>query len=176
MTRSEEVYRRFTQGDDRAFEELVIEYRTPITVFVRRFVNSESVAEDVAQDVFVELLEKRGFRYKSSLRSYLFAIARHKAIDYLRRHHREMVSDETVEFVTAETPETALLAWEKRELLKETLAQLKDDRRLALLLTAAEGLSYDEAAEALHTTPKRIKNLCYRARQQLHRAVQEDKS
>lgn len=175
MTRPEELYRQFAEGNDRAFEELVILYRTPITEFVRRFVCGEVAAEDVAQDVFAELLEKRGFRYKSSLRSYLFAVARHKAIDHIRRHRREMVSDDTPCSVTAETPETALLQREKRELVKQALAQLKDDRRLALLLTTAEGLSYEEAARVLHTTPKHIKNLCYRARQQLHRVVQEDK-
>lgn len=174
MATPEEVYRAFLDGDEAAFEELIRQFRQPVTAFIRRFVPDPDAAQDVAQDVFVEVLEKRNFRFASGLRSWLFAIARHKAIDYIRKHKRVMpLEDLPAAADHRPGPEEEVIARERRERAKRALEQLKDDRRLALVLTAAEGLSYEEAAAVLHKTPDQIKNLCYRGRQQLRQAMKE---
>ena len=171
---SETLYQAFLDGDKDAFTELVHRYREPLTHFILRFVGNYDTAEDLAADVFVEVLEKRNYRFASAFRSWLFSIARHKAIDHIRKHRREYPLEEA-EHLCDPTPgpEDALLKAERREAANAALRELKDDRRMALFLTAVEGMSYEEAAAVLHKTPRQIKNLCYRARQQLRQEVEQ---
>lgn len=174
MTTPEELYRRYLDGDQPAFEELVVLFRRPVTGFIWRFLADEHSAEDVAQDVFVTVLEKPHYRFSGSFRAWLFGIARHKAIDYIRRHRRTLpLSELTDRPDGAPGPEETVLASERRRQVNDLLLQLKDDRRLALLLTAGEGLSYEETAAVLHKTPDQIRNLCHRGRQQLRQAMKE---
>ncbi len=173
MKTAEELFFDFLQGDQHAFEELVYRFREPLTAFLYRILLNRETAQDVAQDVFVEVLEKKGFRPKGAFRSWLFAIARHKAIDYIRKNRRTMLFDDVEHLDHTVGPEEQILAVERRERAGAALRQLKDDRRMALLLTAAEGLSYEEAAEVLHKTPDQIRNLCYRGRQQLRQMMKE---
>lgn len=171
---SEELYVAFLNGDKEAFAELVHRYREPLTAFIRRFVLDYDTAEDLAADVFVEVLEKRNYRFASAFRSWLFSIARHKAIDHIRKHRREYPLEDAEPFAgRTPGPEEALLSAERREAAAAAIRELKDDRRMALLLTAAEGMTYEEAAAVLHKTPRQIKNLCYRARQFIRQEVEQ---
>lgn len=170
---SEELYQAFLNGEEDAFARLVQQYREPLTHFIRRFVTDYDTAEDLVADVFVEVLEKRNYRFASAFRSWLFAIARNKAVDYIRKHRREYPLEEAEALHDrAPGPEEALLALERREAAKAALRELKDDRRMALLLTSVENMTYEEAAAVLRKTPRQVKNLCYRARQQLRQEVE----
>ena len=82
-------YRHFIDGDRDAFGEIVDLYRESLIFFIHRYVNDIDTAEDLAEDVFVELIvHPERFSEKSSLKTYVFAIARNKAIDWIRRHSR----------------------------------------------------------------------------------------
>ena len=82
-------YRRFIDGDRDAFGEVIDLYRESLIFFIHRYVNDMDTAEDLAEDVFVELIvHPERFGEKSSLKTYVFAIARNKAIDWIRRHSR----------------------------------------------------------------------------------------
>lgn len=82
-------YRRFIDGDQEAFGEIVDLYRENLIFFIHRYVNDLDTAEDLAEDAFVELIvHPERFEGKSSLKTFLFAIARNKAVDWLRKHKR----------------------------------------------------------------------------------------
>lgn len=167
-------YSAFLNGDAHAFEELVCLYRHPLTAFLQRFVSDYDTAEDLAADVFVVILEHKGYRPKGSFRAWLFAIARHKAIDYIRKHRHLLPLESAEHLPDRQTdPESLVLARERRTAARKALEQLKNDRRMALLLTSQEGLSYEEAAAVMHKTPSQIRNLCHRARQQLRSSAKE---
>lgn len=169
-----DLYTAFLNGDEQAFEELVRTYRHPLTTFLQRFVSDYDTAEDLAADVFVVVLERKGYRPTGSFRAWLFAIARHKAIDYIRKHRKLLPLDNTQEVSDGQQePEKLLLARERQAVARAVLSRLKDDRRMALLLTSLEGLSYEEAAAVMHKTPTQIRNLCYRGRQQLRSSAKE---
>ena len=76
-------YRRFLSGDESGFDEILKLYHDSLIFFIHRFVNNYETAEDLAADTFMELLvHKNRYRFKSSFKTYLFSIARHKAIDH----------------------------------------------------------------------------------------------
>lgn len=173
MKTAESLFGDFLKGDQQAFEELVYRFREPITAFIYRILPNRETAQDLAQDVFVEVLEKRGFRLEGGFRPWLFAIARNKTIDYIRKNRRTMPLGDVEYTDLSPGPEEQVLARERRERAKAALRQLKDERRMALWLTAAEGLSYEEAGAVLHKTADQIRNLCYRGRQQLRETMKE---
>ena len=96
MSVGNELFRRYLDGDSGAFDLIIKEYRENLIFFVMRYVRSVSVAEDIAQDAFVELLiHKNRYNFSCSLKTYLFTIAKNKAVNYLRR--RKFVSDDEID-------------------------------------------------------------------------------
>ena len=94
MDSAENLYRRFLSGDEAAFEDIVRLYRENLIYFLTRTVDIHT-AEDIAEDAFVELLlHPKRYNFSVSLKTYLFAIAKHKAQTYGRKRAREAELDE----------------------------------------------------------------------------------
>ena len=75
MEYGDDCYRRFLSGDENAFAEMVETYREGLIFFLCRYVNSVETAEDLAEDVFVEvLLHPKRYRLQCTLKTWLFAI------------------------------------------------------------------------------------------------------
>lgn len=86
MHNGESSYRRFVEGDQSAFDELMDAYRDRLIFFIKGYVGSAEEAQDIAMDTFVEILVHPGrFRFKSSFKTYIYSVARHKAVDFLRK-------------------------------------------------------------------------------------------
>lgn len=85
-------YRRFLDGDDKGLVELVGEYKDGLILFLNGYVNNISVAEELTEETFFRLITKKP-RYsgKSTFKSWLYAIGRNTAIDYIR--HRSKMHD-----------------------------------------------------------------------------------
>ena len=95
----ESSYRRFLRGDKTALEELVSTYSDELVRFVCTYVKSEAVAEDVVSDVFATLFMKgKRFTDADKLRAFLYKMTRNRAIDYLRRHRKELPLED-VDFI-----------------------------------------------------------------------------
>lgn len=93
-------YRRFLEGDESAFDEILDLYRENLIFFINRFVRDPAAAEDLAIDAFLELLvHKNRYNFKTSLKTYLFMIGRSRALDYLR--HRGKWKFEELSVVNA---------------------------------------------------------------------------
>lgn len=168
MTDLDELnYNAFLNGDNQGFEELIRRYKNQLIFFLNQYVNDFYAAEDLAQDVFVEiLLRKKRFQYRSSFKTYLFAIGRHKAIDYIRKHHRvELMSE--MEKKEEETLEDIVVKRDDLRRLMKAMKELKQEYREVILLVDFEELSYKEAAAVLHKTLPQIKVLLHRGRKQL---------
>jgi RNA polymerase sigma-70 factor (ECF subfamily) len=82
---------RFQGGDRAAFATLVKKHKTPIYNFVMRLVRSPSAAEDLAQDVFVKVVQSAAdFKHESKFSTWVYSIARNLCIDHLRKmSHRQ---------------------------------------------------------------------------------------
>ena len=162
----ESSYRRFLDGDESAASEIIREYRQGLIFFVYRYVKSESVAEDIAIDAFADLfVKKHRFNFKVSLKTYLFMIAKSKALNHLKRNKIISVSELTgMEQGGEDTPEDYILKKEKFRALYGAMSELPEDMQRVLLLIYFEEMSYAEAAKVMGVNEKKISNLLYKAK------------
>jgi RNA polymerase sigma-70 factor (ECF subfamily) len=174
-----ELVSRAQSGDEAAFTLLVERYKGPILGFVFRLTGDASAAEDVAQDTFVRAYRNlgrfaiRGLR--DSFSSWLFQLARHGAIDELRRRARrpapvpEAGADESA---PGADPADGTAARERERAIAAAVGELPEDQRTALALAAYEGLSYAEIAHIMKSSEKSVEARLYRARQFLRRRLE----
>jgi len=172
---AEEAYRAFCAGEQEAFDQLMEEFQQPLIYFLHGYVHSLEAAEDLAEETFVELLLHKGrFRGQSSFKTYLFSVARHKAIDHIRREQRRpsLPLEEIAEHSDdAMGPEELYLAQERAQGIARAIGRLPGEYQEVLRLLYLERLRYDEIARVMHKNTKQIDNLAYRARQALRGAL-----
>ena len=102
-------YRRYLDGDDNGLVEIIKEYKDGLTLYINGFVNNIFIAEDLMEETFFKLATKRPrFSGKSSFKTWLYAIARNIAIDYLR-HNSKFISDSVDELSNFLAEETLTL-------------------------------------------------------------------
>ena len=79
-------YRRFLDGDESAFEEIMQELFCGLVFFINGFVHDPHAAEDIAINAFSDLVVHRHrYNFRVSLKTYLYMVGRSRALDYLRR-------------------------------------------------------------------------------------------
>ena len=168
-------YRRFLDGDESAFDDIVTEYRESLTRFLDGYVHDCGAAEDIAIDVFTYVLvHKHKYNFKTSFKTYLFMLGRSRALDYIK--HRGKIQN--VEFSEAENelsegsaPEEKIFADERREAVRKGMEKLPDDMREVLTLVYFEELSYEDAARVMKKNKKQIDNLLYRSKEELRSII-----
>ena len=178
MDHGAQCWRRYLDGDESGFDELLKTHRDSLTFFLYRLVHDESIAEDLCIDTFMELLlHKRRYNFKIPLKNYLFMIARSRAVDYLR-HAKKFA---TVELSEAEnetadnyTPEEILLKNEQSRALSLAMQSLPDEMQVALHLVYIEELSYKDAAHVMKKSPKQVDNLLTRAKSALRTTLSKE--
>lgn len=183
----EELLDRFRRHQEEAFGVLVRRYERELYGYLRRYLGDAALAEDVFQNTFLQLYVKSShYEPGRPVRPWLYTIARHQAIDALRRtgRHQAVSLDETrVEAgegeVTAllellETrgpgPMEAASAEERREQVRMTVEQLPDFLRQVLLLAYYQGLKYREIADILEIPVGTVKSRLHAALVKLHEA------
>lgn len=99
-----ELYKQFLKGNMTAFEEIVIKHKDRLIYFIMQYVKNFEVAEDLAQDAFVYILiNKKEYDFKYSLKTYLYTIAKSRAINYLKKERRivplinDLMDDQAIE-------------------------------------------------------------------------------
>lgn len=169
-------YRRFLMGDETAFDLLIKEYLPPLVFFVCRYVHNETVAEDIAMDVFADLIAyPKRYHFGVSLKTYLFMQGRSRALNYLKR-------SKTVQFEplppeqadTNPTLEQQLLHSDLQKTVHCALSQLSEEMQIAVHLVYFEQLSYEDAARIMKKNKKQIDNLLYRAKKSLRTLLKEE--
>ena len=172
---AEEAYEAFCAGEQGAFDELMREFQQSLVYFLLGYVHSPETAEDLAEDTFVELLLHKGrFRGQSSFKTYLFSVARHKAIDHLRREKRRpavALDDIAERSDDAMGPEELYLASEQAAEIAQAIRAIPKEYQEVLRLLYLERLKYEEIALLMRKNKKQIDNLAYRARQALKNSL-----
>ena len=176
------------QGRDEAFRELVRRYERPVFSLIYRMVRDRELAEDLAQDAFVKILNHIDrYRPEFKLSSWLFKIANNVAIDHLRRRQLDTISMdgsphaasaeavESTSFEIAVPQESPLEEMEAKELgsaIEQAITRLRPEYRSCILLRHVEGRSYEEIATTLDLPLGTVKTYIHRARHELRRALE----
>ena len=171
-------YRRYLNGDEEAFHEIVKEYFDSLVFFIERYVNDYAAAEDIVLDAFTQLVvNKHRYNFSVSLKTYLFMIGRSRALDYMK-HRGKLRFVELSEAADAQaedaTLEELVLADERKRMVNVALAQLSEEMRLVIHLTYFEQLSADDTAKILKKNRKQVYNLLYRAKNTLRTILGEE--
>ena len=171
-------YRRFLNGDESAFDEIMKELFDNLVFFIDRYVHDIHAAEDIAIDAFSDLVvNKHRYNFKVTLKTYLFMLGRSRALNYIK--HRKVIN--FVELTEADnisaeqkTLEEIILEDERKRIVNNALNSLPDDMRVVVHLIYFEDLSYDEAAKVMKKNRKQVDNLLYRAKKELRIILGKD--
>ncbi len=169
-----------TSGDE-LFRSLVTEHQEMVINTCYRFVLNREDAEDLAQDVFVEVHRSLDqFREESKLSTWIYRIAVTKSLDHLRRMKRKKrfsslkriigVDDPAENLPSSSTnnPEHTLAEKESLGILQSALNALPDNQKAAFLLSKQDGYSNSEIADILQTSVSAVESLIHRAKKNLH--------
>ena len=170
-------YRRFLDGDESAFNEIMKELFRSLVFFIDGYVHDVHAAEDIAIDTFSDLVvHKHRYNFKVTLKTYVFMLGRSRALDYIK--HRKVLS--FVELSEAEgledekTLEELVLADERKRVVNAAVSKLPEDMRVVIHLVYFEDMTYDEAAKVMKKNRKQVDNLLYRAKKELRIILGED--
>ena len=164
-------YRRFLDGDEDAFENIMKELFRGLVFFIDGFVHDAHIAEDIAIDTFSDLIVHRHrYNFKVSLKTYLYMVGRSRALDYIK--HRKVIEFSDLSEAYALADETAaleeiVLADDRKRLVNAAISKLPDDMRVVVHLVYFEEMTYDEAARVMKKNRKQVDNLLYRAKKEL---------
>jgi RNA polymerase sigma-70 factor (ECF subfamily) len=172
---------RVKRGDRAAFAGLVDKYKQPVMNFIYRSLRDEIEAEDLAQNVFLQVYKSRQrYRQTAKFSTWLFTIARNLCLNELRRRSRHPA--ESIEESHADHEDQPQRQYEDKKIspptenvlrielaakIEEALAELPENQRTAILLCRQEELSYEEIAEILDCSLSATKSLIHRGRETL---------
>jgi len=174
---------RIVDRDERAVETLYARYSRPLYSLAYQVTGADRFAQEVIQEVFVAVWNNaaRFDPARGSLGPWLFSMARHKAIDLVRReaNHRKRSADVEMEMEVA-PDDVDREAWAnlRRDRVRDALAVLTEPQRTALELAFFGGLTHVEVAERLAiplgTAKTRIRVALLRLREALGTSLSEN--
>ena len=158
---------RYQAGDQEAFSALYAATARSIEHYVTRWVEP-SRASDVTQEAFLQVHRaRRTYRAELPVRPWLFAIARHVALQNVRTRGRRIVENQLEESqVRLSTPSTEHQI-EARDHLEQALSALPDDQRESVWLADVEGFTSTEIAKITGATDGAVRVRLHRAHQKL---------
>lgn len=168
------LYEEFLNGNKKAFDELIVKYKSNLIYFITRYVKNLEVAEDIFQDVILYVLEnKEKYNSKYSFKTYLYTIAKSRAINYLNKSKRTVELDDDIK--EEKLLEEIVCSNERKDKIYKVLNKLPKDYQLVIYLTKIEGLSYKETAKIMDKTEKQIKALAHNSKTKLKKMLVDEK-
>ncbi len=171
-------YRRFLDGDESAFDDIMNELFHSLMYFINRYVHDFHAAEDIAMDTFADLLVHRNrYNFKVTLKTYLFMMGRSRALDYLKRK-RTISFVELNEAIAVESDEKTLeeivITDERKRIVNGAITKLTEEMQIAIHMFYFENMTYAEIARVMKKNEKQVDNLLYRAKKELRAILDKD--
>jgi len=165
------------RGDERAFRQLFEKHLAGVVGFAMRFVGARARAEELAQDVFLQVYRTRAtYQPRARFTTWLYRMVTNACLSEVRRaDYRGRTQsldnppphggDDIAPVIEAPTrsSEDVVLGREALESMRRALADLPAQQRAAVLLARVEGMSYDEVAASLSCSVSAVKSLIHRA-------------
>ena len=173
----QQLLQQIAAGDEQAFRRVVHHYFPKLLGFVFKMTKTRHTAEELVQEVFVKLWQKREDEIQN-LGGWLHTVASNLTINYLRRLAREnrLYSEMKASTIlyTESTKET-IEFHESVALFEKALEKLPPQQKKVYIMTHKEGLSRDEIAEKLDVSPNTVKNHLLQATKEIRTFIQSVK-
>ncbi len=177
MDTGAKAYSDYLNGDNEGLVIIVKTYSDSLVNFICKFVRDRQTAEDLMQDTFVELISKKNkFRNESQFKTYLFRIARNKAVDFIRKSSKTtFIFDETtVDDEDKLCVEDDICNAETKADLHSAIQTLNPVYREVIYLSYFNDLSNEEIAIIIKKSKRQTELLLYRAKQSLKSALEKE--
>ena len=180
-----EIINRLQQGDERAFKQLVENCQKLVVTTCFGLVHNMEDAEDIAQDVFIEVFRSvNKFRADSKLSTWLYRISVNRSLNFIRNNKRRKwlgsfedtnqnknKAWEKVTHHSAENPEYELENIQRAQVLHQAIDSLPKNQRVAFTLNKYEDLSYHEISEIMDLSKSSVESLIHRAKINLQKKL-----
>lgn len=170
-----ELVERVAKGDRAAVRLLFMRHHARIYRFVARQTGSDMMADDIANEVFLELWKQAGaFEGRSEVSTWLLGIARFKALSVLRKKKETSIDDDQAAAIpdSADTPEVTAMKEDKAAALRRMVDALPEEHRTVIDLAYYHSRSVVEIGEILSIPVATVKTRMFYARRKLGEALQ----
>jgi RNA polymerase sigma-70 factor, ECF subfamily len=172
-----EWIRRIAEGDRNAFEQLFAAYQMRLFRYLMHMVADKGTAEELTNDTMVAAWKNAGsFKGQSKASTWLFAIARNKALNAMRGQQPVMIEVETAMATTAsasDNPEQTASRGSLHATMKQALQELSPEHREVIELTFYQELSYQEIAEIMGCPVGTVKTRMFYAKKRLQEVLEQ---
>lgn len=166
------LIKRFIDGDEAVFAELVKRHKEKVRNIVYLTLSSSNSVDDIAQEVFITVYRHlKSFRFESQFTTWIYRITINKCKDHLRKRNVRRIflplSEEEKEPVFESINEDTDL----KEIVRSAIATLPDKLKIPLVLKDLEGFSYQEIADTMECEIGTVKSRIFRARESLKKVL-----
>ncbi|MGK7394000.1 MAG: RNA polymerase sigma factor [Candidatus Cyclobacteriaceae bacterium M3_2C_046] len=179
-----ELVEGIKQHDQESFRQVVEKYQRMVFTTCMGVVHDQADAEDLTQDVFVEVYQSIDkFRQESRLSTWIYRIAINKSLNLARKKKTRGWIKRIENFMSGETnkayevpdqdpqPSDQLQNKEQAAVLHQTIDALPENQRVAFTLHKYDDLSYKEIAEVMDLSLSAVESLIHRARKNLQKKL-----
>jgi RNA polymerase sigma-70 factor (ECF subfamily) len=185
LTNESEVIRSASAGDREAFKNLVNNYQTGVYRVCLGFVHTTADAEDLTQEVFIEVFRSLvKFRGDSEFSTWLYRIPVNKSLNYLRVKSRNNIIS-LFDFRTPanpvlnhdpaagddSSPDNVLIKADREKAIKDALNRLPGTQKTAFVLSRYDDLPNAEIAEIMQLSISSVESLLFRAKRNLRKIL-----
>lgn len=177
MDTGAKAYADYLNGNNEGLVIIVKTYSDCLVDFICKFVHNRQTAEDLMQDTFVELISKKNtFRSESRFKTYLFRIARNKAVDYIRKSGKTVfiLDESAIKDEYAFCTEDDICNAEIKSCLHSAIQNLNPLYREVIYLSYFKDLTNEEIAYIIKKSKRQTELLLYRAKQSLKSALEKE--
>ena len=186
MLNDDILIQELKEGKDSAFKTIVDQYQNMVYNTCLSIVKSEEDAEDLSQEVFVQVYQSiQTFKGESKLSTWIYRIATTKSLDHERKKKRKKRfgfvksifgddSEIVIDPPDFNHPGVSLDQKENAARLFKAVDKLPENQKIAFILNKVEGLSYQEVSEVMQVSVSSIESLLHRAKHNLKKIVEND--
>ncbi|MEO1031371.1 MAG: RNA polymerase sigma factor [Bacteroidota bacterium] len=179
--------KRLIAGEETAYGELLDDFQQKVFSTCISFVPNKEEAEDLAQDVFVEVFNSiHKFKGNSKLSTWIYRITTNKCLEFIRKRNTKkrfaflqslsggsLPIDKTSYFTEMNHPGIILENKEKSETLFLAINSLPEAQKVAFTLHKIDGLSYQEISEITQKSISSVESLMFRAKKNLQKLLED---
>lgn len=167
------------RGDQDAFRQIIELYQKNIIRVCKGFVGSNEDAEDIAQDVFIQLFKSSSsLKGEARLSTWLYRVAVNKSLNHIRsqkprRQLEYMEINDAINASSGERTDDDITASDHRKALRQAINLLPENQRTAFILQKYEELSYEEISRVMNLSLSSVQSLIFRMKKNLQDNLME---